>query len=222
MQDRFCLSETLFLPINLLRTWLPQVAHATTPSKTPIIPIMTDLIRESFLEKASRQMFAASPSTSAHIAAENISLNRSVKPNNNYTQTCGGCGTLAVPCWTSSTLAGAKRGKLAGTPSSQRKQLQPKSASRKCKICGSVTKLSHHNSQKPKRHASEPVKPTKVESPTAEVPLSIPQRPTSDSKVSSKKRARARKDREGLQALLNKNKGASATPALDLMDFMKS
>ncbi|KIY01156.1 uncharacterized protein Z520_02708 [Fonsecaea multimorphosa CBS 102226] len=40
-------------------------------------------------------------------------------------------------------------------------------------------------------------------------------------KSSSKKRAKARKDREGLQALLNRSMQAKSTPSLNLMDLMK-
>ncbi|OAL34741.1 hypothetical protein AYO20_05936 [Fonsecaea nubica] len=40
-------------------------------------------------------------------------------------------------------------------------------------------------------------------------------------KSSSKKRAKARKGREGLQALLNKSMQSKSTPSLNLMDLMK-
>ncbi|KIW82148.1 hypothetical protein Z517_05175 [Fonsecaea pedrosoi CBS 271.37] len=40
-------------------------------------------------------------------------------------------------------------------------------------------------------------------------------------KSSSKKRAKARKGREGLQALLNKSMQSKSTPGLNLMDLMK-
>ncbi|KIW98322.1 uncharacterized protein Z519_01906 [Cladophialophora bantiana CBS 173.52] len=40
-------------------------------------------------------------------------------------------------------------------------------------------------------------------------------------KSSSKKRAKARKDREGLQALLNRSMQTKGVPSLSLMDLMK-
>jgi hypothetical protein len=50
---------------------------------------------------------------------------------------------------------------------------------------------------------------------------SVHKAPDDVAKISSKKRAKARKDRQGLQALLNKSAQIKSGPGLGLLDFMR-
>lgn len=68
---------------------------------------------------------------------------------------------------------------------------------------------------KVKKEAPAPI--DEVPEPTSGTELLLEQ----STKSSSKKRAKARKDREGLQALLSKSSQNKSSPSLSLMDLMR-
>jgi hypothetical protein len=171
---------------------------------------------------ASKLMVGLSPSTSAHLSAEKISFGRSKEPPQAPTRACGGCGTLSIPGWNAPTLASNTGETISHEPSSTQKQPAQTRIRRGCKVCGRVTQVTSAPAIKPKRHPVRPSEPVKVRAAELRKPALQVLQKAPEPKVSSKKRARARKDREGLQVLLNRSKAVPAKPGLGLMDFMKS
>jgi hypothetical protein len=90
--------------------------------------------------------------------------------------------------------------------------------SRRCSLCHRVTKdtvtvdLSHKKDARPSDKAPQE-RPEEVVSSDPNI--------EKQNKPSGKKRAKARKDREGLQALLNNSVQTRSAPGLSLMDLMK-
>lgn len=177
--------------------------------------------RASFLRKAAHLTNSRSPSTSAHLVAERQALTRSSQacapPQRLYE--CQRCGTFAISIWKakSATIKSSKK-------SSSRKPLAEPSTRtvvRRCSACGNVAKLLTDRKVKSARSLKVQLSPPTlaVPEPRASPTSSIQIR--DEPKLSSKKRAKARKDREGLQVLLNRRRPSSVTPQMSLTDFMR-
>lgn len=130
---------------------------------------------------------------------------------------CSGCGTILLPQWTMERTFRTKKVESKGK-NHNRKSLRSKVLSQRCSTCYRVTKttaLLVPNTRTTKEKPSEVSDERREEAPTP-VPNT-----NKEIKSSSKKRAKTRKDREGLQALLKKSEKASLTPTLNLIDLMK-
>lgn len=185
--------------------------------------------RHSFLATASQQLFESSPTTSAHLSAENVNLQRVHQRFRGLGGCCRSCGTLAIPGVTSSLVTS----RISGEPGPKRRMKQKSFTSRsttiqQCLACGRHTKETITKPNKSVRAISTTVVPP-LQAPAQPPPAaSVPDSPgegskppSTEPKVSSKKRAKARKDREGLQALLNKAKPSAGPSKLNFMDMMK-
>jgi len=179
-------------------------------------------LRRRFLQESATRMFLASPSTSRHLSAEDMEL-RKIDPDQAdppASARCQACGSLLVPDWTATT-------KLFSRPT---RKTPPQSAVteaasstrrlvRRCKSCHRFTKQQTTGVIKPRgwrQPAAMGVRQSRIEeSPPKEG------KARSGPNVSSKKRAKARRDREGLQALLDRSKATKPSAALSLMDLMK-
>ena len=179
---------------------------------------MANQQRARFLTRASQHLFATSPSTSAHLSSEHIAFSRSTQNRMVIEQACGGCGTLAVHGVTTSTVP---KKKFPGHgPKNAKRTDRPRSMRTSCHTCRRVTKRTLSVAPKPKRHSLKSTTAEIVEKPV-DNPPALAKQSTSDVKTNSKKRAKARKDREGLRALLDKPQESSMRPNLSLMDFRK-
>jgi ribonuclease MRP protein subunit SNM1 len=182
-----------------------------------------DGLQVAFLENSSRYLAISSPSTSAHLMTERIALSTgneraTVKgPRDNV---CNACGTLMILGWNTTMRHEQK-------PCKSTTQIPIRKRQRRliqvCQVCHreTATTLSV------KVNAVKGGRPTPSSSSTtnkhsAEAPATVDKRAE---KTSGKQRAKTRKEKGGLQALLNKSKQASASSSslkLDLMDFMKA
>ncbi|KAH7130616.1 hypothetical protein B0J11DRAFT_429520 [Dendryphion nanum] len=191
----------------------------------------------AFLQTAIHKIAVESPTVAATLGAErdlllqslDADLNMSAKELRQLRQeTCGACGNLMTPGWSSSViqLKQLTKGKI------RRKKLQVKKSSVKemvhcCLRCNRKTTLPLD--YRPPKHTRKPVlretgsvpSTIGVVVPVMETPEIKNSAPKTAS-TSSKQRAKARKG--GLQAMLAQSKvQASSKPGLglDLMDFMQ-
>ena len=184
---------------------------------------MARALREEFLERAACSMVSSSPSTSAFVMAEKLNTladSRMVSTPATRAICCFACGSLFVPGWTASqaresfttSYRTVKRG------AEPVRQAVHKSVVHECQTCHRKTVISFQKPAKLKRPSS-----TNTNEP---VPAKIPPQGSSSAKSTAKQRAKDRKSKQGLQALLlnsrsKQNTTASIPPSLDLMDFMK-
>jgi hypothetical protein len=177
-------------------------------------------MRIRYLQSSARMLFLSSASTSQHLSAQCLELahSRSTPAWKEAVNACEACGGFLVPGWTTSIKVVTSKAKR--NPTAQQKDggLRRKLLSRRCLFCNRVTKETVD--QQWKRKDRQAQSPAVSHPPVAESPQDEPVAEKS-SKLSSKKRARARKDREGLQALLNKSAQTKSAPSLNLMDLMK-
>ena len=180
-------------------------------------------LRAAFLDSASRLLFLADPSTSSYFGAERVdvfSVNGQAIPQHISDALCAGCGTLSVRGWTGSFN---KPGSGCRKDSSDRatKKLgalsTERSRSRICSMCHRVTKLKHHISPDlsglPRATTIRNLNSSSGKEPEISTKTAV--------KINSKQRAKARKSKEGLKALLGESKHKpDSSSALDLMDFM--
>ncbi|EXJ94113.1 hypothetical protein A1O1_02506 [Capronia coronata CBS 617.96] len=197
---------------------------------------MADLqdVRTRFLQSSARMIFLASPSTSRHLSYQSSELEhtRSHGTTSRAARTvCEACGTLLLPGWTASTRFGTQRTTTTSQATVDEK-IRRKTVSLKCSACHRVTKQTAEI--KPNARGSRRLKPPvrgqkrlqpsvpgDQEKETVHDELSTDNSADKSTKLSSKKRAKARKDRQGLQALLNKSAQNRSRPTLNLMDLMK-
>jgi endogenous inhibitor of DNA gyrase (YacG/DUF329 family) len=179
-------------------------------------------VQGSFLEEAGRHVYARSPSTSAYLISERLALSRLSKEHQQmkHSDLCQRCGTLALGAWKMRPIAsGLLRDESVASASAARNRRQ--TAIRKCCRCGNVSSIQVDSPHKPSRSRS--MQQRTVELQQAEEPAQRRTRsPTrQETKVSSKKRAKRRKDFQGIQALVSRASAKSSHTALDLMDLMK-
>ncbi|KAL2416669.1 hypothetical protein ABEF95_015052 [Exophiala dermatitidis] len=182
-------------------------------------------LRTKFLHNSARMILLSSPSTSRYLAHQSVELDyaQSTKSSSSAENVCAACGNLLLPGWTASTRIvtriTASRSKTTPRSNNDRKKI----LSRKCITCQRVSKQVADISVGARRR-----RPTSAASVSDRrhmdvVPAESPAEsaPEKTTKTSSKKRAKARKDREGLQALLNKSAQNKTGPSLNLMDLMR-
>lgn len=179
-------------------------------------------IRSQFLYSSAQALFLSSPSTSQHLLRERVQMDREdnkIIPDK-MGHVCLACGNFLLSGWTTSTKL-VSRGKKSTANINKRAPETSRVISKylKCSTCGRTTKQRSEvrvNKQRARHGQAEPPNlDTKAPAVVADI------KPTTPSKLTSKQRAKARKDREGLQALLGRTSQTAPTPRLNLMDMMK-
>lgn len=176
-------------------------------------------LRTRFLQSSAQTMFLSSPSTSRQLSFESAELGHSQSSRlwHGSLGACTACGNLLLPGWTASTDIVSSKVKTRRERPPKREEIRKKILSWRCLFCHRITKETVAiDSSSRKRDVPLFVTQERQE----EGPGSVlaPEKPT---KSSSKKRAKVRKDREGLQALLDKRTQNKLAPSLNLMDLMK-
>ena len=178
----------------------------------------SDGLQAAFLENSSRCLAISSPSTSAHLMTERIALStdsehaaaKGLRDN-----VCNACGTLMVLGWNTTIGHGHK---LCSSTMQRPIQKGRRRWILVCQVC--------HRETVTALNAVKGGQPTSSPSTTSKHPVEAPATMNKGAeKTSGKQRAKARKEKSGLQALLNKSKQTSASSStfkLDLMDFMKA
>ena len=176
-------------------------------------------LRRRFLRESALSLFLLTPSTSRQLIRESQLLGPadSASPLGKTIPTCAACGSIIVPQWTVNSKLLTKNPKNAKVAKGRLIQRQ-KIRSQQCSICHRITKeiilieSSHTRDATP---AAAPLQQQSEESTRAPAMLDKAAR------SSGKKRAKVRKDREGLQALLNKSVQMKSPPSLSLMDLIQ-
>ncbi|KAI1614890.1 hypothetical protein EDD37DRAFT_630495 [Exophiala viscosa] len=176
--------------------------------------------RIGFLQESARMLFLSSPSTSRYLSAQRneVVLSGTARKRVRIKGACTACGSLLVPAWTSDTKAVTGKVKRGTDGTSKPDELRNRVVSSRCSTCNRITKdvvkvqlTSRKSLTKPFALQAKQEEAVPHEELVAEQP----------SKVTSKRRAKARKDREGLQALLSKSAQNKPSRGLNLMDLMK-
>jgi RNAse P Rpr2/Rpp21/SNM1 subunit domain len=177
-------------------------------------------LHAAFLEKSSRYLSISAPSTSAHLMTERLALmsedERKSTKDLHHT-VCGACGTLAALGWTATT---ARRQQAGRSTVQHHGRTKTRKVIYVCLACHqetiSVLPMVPQAVKTAQAKSTESAS-SKLESRTVSTISETTEKP------SSKRRAKTRKERSGLQALLNKSKQTPASSStFDLMDFMKA
>ena len=182
-----------------------------------------------YLTRVSELLATSSPTTSAYLGSQQNEVQlRDGKSllDGVHHQMCLTCGTLMVPGLTCISSRGKPIPKK-GRPKTG--HLGPPihaALVQTCRVCHRKTvapvvpadiKASYHDKKTYPSMSQRAALPSAANHNAASVAE------PSSARTSGKQRAKARKDKSGLQALLNKNKASTnSTPPLDLMDFMKA
>jgi hypothetical protein len=180
----------------------------------------TQKTRVDFLQASARTLFLSSPSTSRHLSLQGLELADLQTPSGVFksSEACSACGNLLTPGWTtrSKTITRVLKRRQVTTP--EREPTRRKTISKQCQVCHRTSRQTKILQLDTRKRQS---RPTEASRKPIEEPIQDQPAVEKSSKVSNKKRAKSRKDREGLQALLNKSTQNKASPGLNLMDLMK-
>jgi hypothetical protein len=131
---------------------------------------------------------------------------------------CTACGSVLLPQWTVRNKTIAKKARPSRRALKEERVMRRMVRSQRCSFCDRVTKdaiaIGSSLRKEKKKQPAEAAQPS-------ENMMSADTVVEGTNKSSSKKRAKARKDREGLQALLKKSVQTKTLPSLNLMDLMK-
>lgn len=182
-----------------------------------LLESMATTAREGFLSEASVSLQDSAPSLSQQLRLASLSLQNlsGVAIRSDSERYCPTCGSLDIDSKTVEVRRTKKN-----TQNSSTTLRTPESSSiviYKCRVCS--------RSKKVPVQETGPTPVQKLKAPNSDVQLSDQdankERDSKVQKTSSKKRAKERKDREGLQALLSKKPDSTRpTNSFDLMDFM--
>lgn len=173
--------------------------------------------RSRFLQGSAHALFLSSTSTSRYLMTEKSQLMHATetKPDS-----CLACGSPLLAGWTASFGLASTKLKSTRNTKGREEQARHKTRYLKCEVCHRVSKatVTYPLKSKHKRMMQDDKGP-KLQLVAQPVPESVPEKSTKA--MSSKRRAKARRDREGLQNLLNRSSQNRTAPTLNLMDLMK-
>jgi RNase P subunit RPR2 len=183
------------------------------------------MLRSTFLQDAAKSMAMDSPSTSSYLASESVQLELAKRPQNEALPDhqrqsfCTACGNVFIPGWNCS-VTGAERSTASNQP--EEKSFQRGTIVYHCQACHRRT--SFRLSPSPKTTNSTGQGKDARRSPIVGIEIKRQGFANSTSaltKTSSKKRAKARKEKASLQSMLDKSKkDTRISPQLNLMDLM--
>jgi RNase P subunit RPR2 len=181
------------------------------------------MLRTTFLQDAAKSIAIASPSTASYLVSESFQQELASGPQNKALPDhqrqsfCTACGNVFIPGRNCSEV----RGERTAAGQSKKGNVQRRTIVYNCQACYQRTTLSLPPS--PQTANSKGQEKGAPHSPilgldTKHQSLSNPAAPPT--KTSSKKRAKARKEKAGLQSMLAKSREARSSPQLNLMDLM--
>jgi hypothetical protein len=190
-------------------------------------PAEAQRLRLRFLESAARRVCFEAKTTSGQLMRESIACGQSEPNATTPAGICRACGAFLIPGW---TLVTAKRKMSTSAAVRERRQNNCQAGKSqqtmllRCQACQRVCRVVQKARSDPARacNAKQPApKPltTKVTADVEPQPLDTAQSSHKTS-TTSKQRAKARKDRQGLQALASKLGSGKPSNGLNLMDLM--
>lgn len=177
--------------------------------------------RERFLQEAAASLSGSSPTSADHFR-RNAALIRATREGASQSPSsgcCPACGSLDIGS-RDVEVKRKRKNPAEGHPTFDKQVEAQRLHIRKCRKCSrSVRRIVRVAVSNPGPQITD-FRAEKKETPTVEVPFPAPQ--PQATKSSSKKRAKERKDREGLRAMMDESKDKSTTSGFSLMDFMSS
>ncbi|EXJ55355.1 hypothetical protein A1O7_08282 [Cladophialophora yegresii CBS 114405] len=179
-------------------------------------------LRVKFLQQSAFNLFLSTPATSRQLMRESQALGHEASSQlpNRGQLVCAACGTILLPQWTMKSKIRAKRTRRGRKGLNHEKVTRQKVRSHCCSLCDNVTKNVIAIASSPRKDKKQPAAAAPAQSSLENIMRAEPVL-ESNTKSTSKKRAKARKDREGLQALLHKSAQTKTPPSLNLLDLMK-
>lgn len=170
-------------------------------------------------------LFLSSPSTSRHLQSQSTELAHSLpslKTLPRSREACTACGNLFAPGWTTETTITPRVGRRRQRTTPQKALVRSKLVSNLCLVCHRTTRevgvFKVDIGKRQSKSSKTPAIASAASTEKTSLDKSVVEQPA---KTSSKRRAKARKDREGLQALLSKSAQNKPAPSLSFMDLMK-
>ena len=179
-------------------------------------------LRSVFLQNAAMSIAMDCPSTASYLVSESVRFQLASGPQNEALPShqrqsfCAACGNIFIPGLNCSIVRGDRSGVENKSRNVQRRTIvyQCQACFHHTTFCLPLPKASHSSTEEKDCTRSSILNLAsnhEVSSDTTAVPQ----------KTSSKKRAKARKEKEGLQSMLNKSKEDTKTSSqLNLLDFM--
>ena len=172
--------------------------------------------RLKYLQDTGHMLFLSTPAISRQLLCERNELGvRAMPTRPRSNDICTACGSILLAQWTMSSCLATTKVKIARKNLGKKPGARRKVRSQRCSFCYRVTKTAVALN-KPCGKEEEPSS-TGIESRPEEADISQ----LAHAKSSSKKRAKVRKDREGLQAMLSRTTQSKPAANLNLMDLMK-
>jgi RNase P subunit RPR2 len=223
------------LPINSTVTNLSTTSAslAFNEEQGPNCEAM-DRLRQQYLLAAAESLLVSSPSTSAFLAmqrGQSTTNQHSIQATDSHrTGFCQSCGTMQIPGVTVRTKRAGPKGCTIRRQSVTHRRVAKSGQCQKCRKSTPMTfEQQRRGPRAPKAHGNQQLAMTRTT--TTAIPalptqkLDIVQTTQTQShqegKFSSKKRAKVRKDRAGLQALLGKSTTTPTNQTLSFADFLK-
>ncbi|OCT44560.1 hypothetical protein CLCR_06346 [Cladophialophora carrionii] len=179
-------------------------------------------LRVRFLQQSACNLFLSTPGTSRQLMRESQELGHEVSSRvaNRGQFVCAACGTILLPQWTVRSTIRTNKSTAGRKDLKNGKVTRRKVCSQRCSLCDHVTKDVISIASSPQKEKKQPAAAAAAQSSSENV-MSADTSLESTSKSTSKKRAKARKDREGLQALLHRSAQTKNPPSLNLLDLLK-
>lgn len=174
-------------------------------------------LRARFLQSSSDALFLSSISTSRHLETQRTQLMLS---NGTRTDSCAACGNLLLPGWTTIFGLAPVKSSSAAKTRGGREESRRKIRHLRCGACCRVTKETVTYSLNTRKKGVIPTVKAPSDQPVVQSGPELPPEKSTKT-MSSKQRAKARRDREGLQSLMNRSSQNRSTPALNLLDLMR-
>lgn len=177
--------------------------------------------RERFLQRAAETLSSSSPTSAEQFRRDALLLRGSREDTHQLalSECCPACGSIGVE--SRHVDVKGKRGQpssaaSAAGPGAQARKL----LTRECRRCLRSVKQYGAAARATSSRQTAQIPVIEMEAPATDRPATASS--LSGTKVSSKKRAKERKDREGLKATMDKSKDKSSAPGFSLMDFMST
>lgn len=179
-------------------------------------------IRERFLQDAAASLSGPSPTSAEHLR-RNALLIQALKDGMSQpspSDICPACGSLDIDS-REVEVESKRKTSLHGGPATTTEAAVRKLHVRRCRKCSRSVKHAVETAVPGPRKRTAEVQAEEEQPPTIDISSVHPQLP--GAKASSKRRAKERKDREGLKAMMSKPKDKSDhASGFSLMDFMSS
>jgi hypothetical protein len=230
---KFKLRSHLHIVYQVTDSAITLACHTVSGRRNLRCKAMERLRRQHLLAGAEL-LLGSSPSTSAFLATQCGQLipdqNSEHAARSHESGFCQSCGTIQIPGVTVRTSRVVPQGRTLNVRTAVRGNV---SKQRRCRVCRRYlpmksahqkTKLGAFNIQAIPQLATIKTAPAASPAPvmqTSDTSQATASKPLQEGKASSKQRAKARKDRAGLQALLGKSTTAPLRPGLSFADFLK-